>query len=1040
MRKNYTEPRLIPYRILPASSIRLSLLVFAVLFSVQSAFSQVNYTANTRVDLYQKRFLPGINLDYLPPWDNFSLADLAAGNQALGIKGVGARTTRPGLQDKVLGVYGYDISLDDFDYFADLGMTELTAIVGFPADQNRDWANRYCGDPVKWNALFKGIYNPIWDGGANGTPYDDRNEFAKYMYEVVTLYKDQVRFWEIWNEPGLYKGTDSQVFWGEPDYPGSWWVNDPDPCDYSIHAPIEHFVRTLRIAYDIIKTVAPDDYVVLAGVGSQSFLDAVLRNTDEPTEGRVTPDYPFGGGAYFDVLGFHTYPHLDGSTYFPPTGFAERHSDGAANGVIERRLAGYQSVLASRGYDGITYPKKEHICTEIALPRVKFQSEFLGGEEAQINFMAKAVIALKLNRVHQMHVYTISDKVPVNQIGFEFDAMGMYEHLPSTPPYQQRVHEAGKAYKTVADLITDTDFDASRTAAMNVPAGVKGYAFRKDDGSYIYALWAETLTDLSEQAFASYSFPTSLIGGNGTITKYNWDYSYSNNSSVAQAGQPINLDARPVFFKAGSDTPISNEPPLPRLSTGVTNVAAGDNLAISVSWTEAVTGLTSADFIVQNAQVQGLTGSGNSYILNLIAGTSGPIRVSLPAGAAQDNQGLGSLASNMLSIDIATGGGGGGGSAVDLSLEMSSDKATVGIYDFVTFTLSLTNTGRSNASGVVVGFPKPANYAFTTATQTAGQYNDWSGTWTIGDVGAGQTVSTSITLFTLTADARVAFAEVVSVAQQDADSTPDNGDGMTPQEDDEAAVAINGGGGGTGGGGTGGGGTGTTGVDLAITLSSTASSYKIYEQIPYTVEVSNSGDQAATDVVIDFPFPVQLVHTANNATQGNFDVWLNKWQVGSLPAGASATLSLDLFPLRGMDAVEAFVQVTSQAGPADTDSTPGNGVNNIAREDDEAFLSIPPFTQSLTGNYSASNALQLNDLRVGDLLNSYFLTFTTRSNIESTAQLVDGLGRIVRDFELTVGAGTHRIEIPTDNLPSGNYYLMVVTAGRAQSLPFVITN
>jgi len=337
-------------RHLLALAVSTSVFCFVLLVSTDLS-AQVNYTANDQVTPYTGRFLPGINLRYLPPWDNFDQADIAAGNTDEGILGIGARSSRPGLFDEVLDRFGTDVSKDDFLYFEDRGMTELTAIIGFPSDANRDWSNRYCPTTEKWNTLFEGIYEPTWDGGANGTPYNDDNKWAEYVYNTVNEYKDQVRWWEIWNEPGLYKGDDSQVFWGDPDYPGSWWVNDPDPCDYSIHAPIEHFVRTLRIAYDIIKTIAPDDYVVLAGVGSQSFLDAVLRNTDEPNDGRVTPDYPYGGGAYFDVLGFHTYPHLDGSVFFSASGFAERHSDGAADGIIERRLGGYQDVLENRGYD-----------------------------------------------------------------------------------------------------------------------------------------------------------------------------------------------------------------------------------------------------------------------------------------------------------------------------------------------------------------------------------------------------------------------------------------------------------------------------------------------------------------------------------------------------------------------------------------------------------------------------------------------------------------------------------------------------------------
>ena len=97
----------------------------------------------------------------------------------------------------------------------------------------------------------------------------------------------------------------------EPGQPGNWWENNPDPCDYKLRAPIFHYIRTLRISYEVIKSIAPDDYVCIAGLGFDSFLDALLRNTDNPDDGKVTAEYPLGAGAYFDVVGFHVYPHID---------------------------------------------------------------------------------------------------------------------------------------------------------------------------------------------------------------------------------------------------------------------------------------------------------------------------------------------------------------------------------------------------------------------------------------------------------------------------------------------------------------------------------------------------------------------------------------------------------------------------------------------------------------------------------------------------------------------------------------------------------
>ena len=206
--------------------------------------------------------------------------------------------------------------------------------------------------------------------------------------------------------------------------------------------------------------------------------------------------------------------------------------------------------------------------------------------------------------------------------------------------------------------------------------------------------------------------------------------------------------------------------------------------------------------------------------------------------------------------------------------------------------------------------------------------------------------------------------------------------------------------------------------------------------MPYEVEVTNAGTETATDVRVSFPFPSDFVHTSNGASQGSYDVWLNEWQLGSIAGGATATLDLVLFPLAADDDAIAFAQVAAQGGPGDVDSSPGNGNPQQAREDDEARLVLAPGSarQSAAGR----SALQLNDLRLGDAPDVHVLTFTTRDAVQATAQLIDPLGRHLRAYNLDAQGGTQQVELSTANLPRGTYFLMVTTAGRAQSLPLVV--
>ena len=536
-----------------------TLLAFGL--SIVSLSAQINYTANQQVTPYTGPYRAGINMGYYPGWNNQSLADIAAGNPALDIPGIGARTNRLGLPEIVLDYFGYGLLSGDIQHWKSLGMDEFTAFTNGPTWPHQE-KTQYC--PGQFSPLFANMYSPIWDGGANGTPYNDTNYYAVYLYKVVTQYKDDVRFWEVWNEPGF---DYANLGWRGPDYPGNWWLEGPQPCDYILRAPIYQYTRALRIAWEVIKTVDPDAYVCISGVGYLSFLNAVLRNTDNPNGGDVSPEYPLLGGAYFDCVAIHSYPHFDGSTTNYGANLFERHSDQAADGVA-KVVNDYQGILDQYGYDGVTYPKKEWICTEINSPREAFTGEFFAGHDAQINHMMKAQMVAKIKGVHQLNSYQLIDQQTEADASYEFHLMGMYKKLDSGDSYHQEVNDLGEAMKTMTDLVFETQYDPVESAAMNLPNGVRGYAWKRSDGSYIYSLWARTTEDLSEVAAAAYSFPGTF--NVAAWRRYDWTYGYTGASSLV-SGQNIALTARPVFFA------VENGGPVCQMQAGITDIKCSNN-------------------------------------------------------------------------------------------------------------------------------------------------------------------------------------------------------------------------------------------------------------------------------------------------------------------------------------------------------------------------------------------------------------------------------------------------------------------------------
>jgi Secretion system C-terminal sorting domain len=517
-------------------------LLLLVLCSSACFTQPPTYTANDIVPPFQENFGYGSNMGYFPPdYYDDQLAILSHGSPDGIVPGVGVNCIRPALFDHFLDYWGYDIRLNTFKLYDSIGMKNNTVFLGFPAEKHRD-STSYCNG--SYSELFRGMYEPIWDLGENGTPVNDKNFYALYLWKTVSTYKKYVKFWEIWNEPDLDMSGNG---WKSPTMDGNWWTNTPGPCETKLKAPLYHYIRLLRISYEVIKKADPTAYVAIGGIGYPSYLDAILRNTDNPSNGITSTKYPKKGGAYFDVLSYHSYPHIEGYTrawndnindfsYF-------RHSDACVDGIWKKKNE-FQSVLNKYGYNGITYPDKQWIITEINIPRKQF-GDFIGSDAAQTNFMMKALITAQQENVDQMYIYSLADEVPEAEAKNEFGFMGLFENLNGIKPYAGRANQVATGFKTTSDVISNAKYDSIQTNLLNLPSNVKGCAFKDTNGKYIYALWSVTTLDRDETSYATYTFPNEL-GINYLDQKY-WHFSKTKAHHLVNAKQ-VKLTAAPSFF------------------------------------------------------------------------------------------------------------------------------------------------------------------------------------------------------------------------------------------------------------------------------------------------------------------------------------------------------------------------------------------------------------------------------------------------------------------------------------------------------------
>ncbi|MEM0992643.1 MAG: T9SS type A sorting domain-containing protein [Bacteroidota bacterium] len=705
--------------------------VLLIIGAEYQLFAQDMPTANDYVKAYEGDFRFGMNQGYFPPWNDAQLAEIAAGKPERNIPGVGVRALRPSLPEWLMEIYGYDFRKKTYEYYETLGMTDHTVIVEGPADWHRDLYN-YCGngnDNDK-SCLFANMYTPIWDNGENGTPVNDTNYLALYLWKTVNIYKDHIRFYEIWNEPDFFFYGN---IWNYRDPNNTWWVRNPDPCEYQLHAPIFHYVRTLRISYEVIKAVDPDAYVSIGALGMPHFLDAVLRNTDNPVDGSPTAEYPLGGGAYFDVMGYHEYPHIDGSlwtydfrTDSGPHSFL-RNSDRAVENGIYRKKNEFEQVLFDYGYDGQIYPEKLWIITESNVPRAHYNDpRYYGSDEMQRNYIIKAAIGAMKTNILQFHPFTLGDKQSETDANYEFDLMGMYKKLGGSEVYSQEVNDVGIAYKTVSDLLFGTSYDDKKTADLRLPESVEGGAFVDKVGNYTYALWAKTTLDKSEQARALYSFPENF--GVEELDTYPWNWSYDNDKAMVSASTGLMLTGSPLFFRAKSSSETCD------CDDEYAPVCGSDGVEYPNACEAACAGITSYEL------------------------------------------GLCDLPDEYMDLEITR-------------LEATPNPFQV--FSRVTFSIEVANRGNVTAENVALSAPIPKGIlAYVGANATQGNFRIAARQWAIGTLAAGESATLELTLFTLVRESIQVYAQIVSATPEDLDSTPNNGDGAAAMEDDEATLTI----------------------------------------------------------------------------------------------------------------------------------------------------------------------------------------------------------------------------------------------------------
>ncbi len=202
------------------------------------------------------------------------------------------------------------------------------------------------------------------------------------------------------------------------------------------------------------------------------------------------------------------------------------------------------------------------------------------------------------------------------------------------------------------------------------------------------------------------------------------------------------------------------------------------------------------------------------------------------------------------------------GAVSDLSIEKTVDNMIANIGTQIVFTLTATNNGPSDASGVSVTDQMPTGFTYIT-DNSAGAYDATTGVWTVGNLTNGTSVSIQITA-SVNSTGNYTNSAVITGNQPDPNSDNNN---------DEISV------------------TADAVCDLSLIKSVNNTNAPVGSQVVFTLKVFNHGPSGATGVSMSDQLPSGYTYISDNSN-GNYVVSTGIWTIGTLASGDSLSLEI----------------------------------------------------------------------------------------------------------------------------------------------------
>jgi LPXTG-site transpeptidase (sortase) family protein len=258
----------------------------------------------------------------------------------------------------------------------------------------------------------------------------------------------------------------------------------------------------------------------------------------------------------------------------------------------------------------------------------------------------------------------------------------------------------------------------------------------------------------------------------------------------------------------------------------------------------------------------------------------------------------------------------------DIAISKTVDNSTPNLGSNVTFTITATDNGPSNATGLQVTDVLPAGLIFVSAVPSAGTYNSTTGLWSVGSLANGGNATLAIT------------ATVNSASPMTNTASKTAEDQLDPVSANNTATAT----------------ATPVSADIAITKTVDNGTPSLGSNVTFTVIATNNGPSNATGVQVTDLLPAGLAFVSAVASMGTYNAVNGVWSLGGLAMSGNATLSI----VATVTGTAAVTNTATKTAEDQVDPVSGNNTASATINPVSADIAIVKTVDSATPNLGSN--------------------------------------------------------------------------------------